>query len=476
MAKSVALRKSSTLLNLRCNWLLLASCFFGLFLCCVFSDQAASGYIACGFLIIFFVIAVYEKPTFLIKYPFALFAVSGSVAGVYSIELLPSFYLGELRRYTYFAGSLPLLTLGWWVYLAVLYVSISYDEDDCLDKICFSAKALKWLPYMTLGVLFVCLVLFAAVLPNPSFLNGMDRFEYSSQYLTGPLRTVSNCMPFLIIIPIFAIREGHKASGIAALALYCLFLFWTGTKFGAFFNVVCSFLLVYFDSLRILGVAALRKICLIIATVLLVVISFAGFAYGLTSSVPIDQYYSARTAQQGQLWWSIYGLSAETTHIDAFINNELPALSESKPISDCVGARNGIYLAMYLSAPTAVVDSKLANGSRYTEAGFACAYYYFGAAGVVFFAGILALITVAFTNGFLNALRHGEFLSSIIQARFIYFARVALSMFLFSQFLTALSLACFGYLFIRKIIRKKPQSEVANVEFDCKSRVGALHR
>lgn len=476
MAELYTSHKFGKALNLRCNWLLLIICFMGLVLCCVFSDQSVSGYLACGFLVAFFVAIVYEKPTFLIKYPFALFAVSGSMAGVCSIEFLPSFYLGELRRYTYFAGALPLLALGWWVYLAVLYLSISLDKDDCCYKMHFSTKALKWLPYLTFGVLAICLVLFFSVLPHPSFLYGMDRFEYSSQYLSGPLRTISNCMAFLIVIPIFSIREGHKRSGICAVAIYFLFLFWTGSKFGEFYNVVCLFFLVYFDTLKTLGVAILRKICLIVVAMLLVAVFFAGFAYGLTSTVSMDQFFSARTAQQGQLWWSIYDSTAETTHIDEFVKNELPALTESKAISDCVGSRNGIYLAMYLSAPTSVIDVKLAGGSRYSEAGFACAYYYFGAPGVVLFAVFCALLIVAFTNGFLNTLRYGEFLGSLIQARFIFNARVALSMFLFSQFLTALSLICFGYLFIRRIMRKNLQPENINQVSDFKGHIGVVLR
>ena len=432
-------------------------------MCAFFNSYRIAAEIACLVLFLSVVALVLERPSVLLKYFAFFFAAAANISGVISVELLPSFYLSEIRTFTYFAGSLPLIVLGWWCFICVLYIADATTADKQMGtRNEFSERAKKWLPLMSAGVFALCLMLFIRVFPHPSFALGLDRFSYSSQYIQGVWGSLTSYMAFLIIIPIVNIRENKSGIGIVTVALYCIYLFWTGTKFGDFFTVACLFCLVYFDKLKDLGVSALRKLVSVALCVCFAVIAFTGFAYSFTSSTSIADFYSIRTAQQGQLWWSSFIRSDSSIHLSKFLKNEVPALFEDKSISENIGAQNGIYGMMYLSAPASVVDAKLSTGSRYTEAGFACSYYYFGPFGVIAYGAITGLLAVFVVNGVLNALSRGEFLSTVIQVRFFALLRTARTMFIFSQFLTPLSLLCACYLLFKRTIRGGRNTAASN--------------
>ena len=83
--------KIDSLCSIRCNWLLLLTCFLGLVICCVFSEYVVASYASLAIITLFFIYIVYEKPTMLIMFPFVLLCW-GDIVGLASIELLPSFY------------------------------------------------------------------------------------------------------------------------------------------------------------------------------------------------------------------------------------------------------------------------------------------------------------------------------------------------------------------------------------------------
>lgn len=379
----------------RADWLLIFLSGSIALSACLIADFAAMSVLAVGSLALYLMLISIKSRGFVFKYAVFLFACAANVVGCVSIELLDSTYLNELRCYSSFVGSLPLLCAGWWLFFTVIYLIDCRFEKRLASKasVEFSRKDQSALPVFTVFVAILALVMFINVLPNPSFLLGVDRFVYNSRYIGGIWASFAAYMPFLIVVPILSIREGKgridRTIGILAVVFYFLYLFWTGTKFGDYFTVLCLVLLVYYDKIMSFSEQQMRKLLGLVAFSLCVLLCFTGFAHSFTSSNSAGDFYGSRTAQQGQIWWAMYKVTDGGMHLDDFADTEIDALLNNDSISESVGEMHGIYRAMYLTAPTHVVDSKLSSGSRYTEAGFACSYYYFGVLGVAAFAGLM---------------------------------------------------------------------------------------
>lgn len=59
-----------------------------------------------------------------------------AVLGTAIIELFPSIYLVELRCYSSFVGSLPLIVFGYWLFLVVInLVDKNYEFEIIRERI-----------------------------------------------------------------------------------------------------------------------------------------------------------------------------------------------------------------------------------------------------------------------------------------------------------------------------------------------------
>lgn len=420
-------------------------------ICCLLSELRASTIASAVILAFFFAYIVFFRATLFFKYLAFLFAMISNIAGCLATELL-SAWLPELRCYSYYAGSAPLLIMGWWVFLTTLYAYDSYKgakvEEDGFAYRVRPSKALDW---SNILVFALCCVLFLHVVAHPSFMEGLDRFDYNRIYITGLWSIADSWIGFLIVASLLQIRAKQSRLAIASVALYCVYLFWTGTKFGDFFTVVCLLCLVFYDKIAGIDPNRCRKAVFGTCAACLVLVAVAGFAYSFTSDKEIGEFYSDRLAQQGQLWWRMYDTNDGSLHADEF-DAEIEALTDDSSISQSVGAMHGIYLAMYLSAPSSVVDNKLSGGSRYSMAGFACAYYYFGLAGVAIFAIGMGCLAGALSNAIVRAFCRGELIAGVILVRFLSLARASLAMFLFSSWFTSTSVVCMCFLLLRYLM------------------------
>ena len=103
---------------------------------------------------------------------------------------------------------------------------------------------------------------------------------------------------------------------------------------------------------------------------------------------------------------------------------------------------------MYYTTPKTQVDAKLNSGSRYTEAGFPAAYYYFGIPGCISFAVIGGFLTSVFVNYFLYYLRFNQFIRAFIHLRLYTNMTVLMSMFIFSPYFNKTSIVSYLILLI----------------------------
>lgn len=417
--------------------------------CCLFPDNMATTFAAPCLLFVFLLFLILGNPSFLFRQLAFLFSCAAQIVGAMAIELMPDFWLVELQTYSAFAGSVPLLVFSWWVFFYMITLKEQMTGQTMKGR--ESARATgnsnfePVLDCVGAIVLILACGLFIQVLPNPSFVNGVGRFQYAEVFLNRFWNLVSRALRYLVIIPLLQIKNRRQTMGIVSVSLYTLFLLWSGCKFGEYFNIVCLACYVFHDRLSKMKAGSLKKLVVVVFVGMFSLVLFAGITFSLSSSLSIFEFLGIRTSQQGQLWWAIYRRFLGTTHVDEFLSIETRAFFKTTTIVNSVGTHNGIYGAMYLCAPQSVVDAKLLRGSRYTEAGFACAYYYFGALGSIVFAATMALLIERVQYLLLRAFSTCSLLSMFVQARFYALIRTTLGMFLFGHFFTTVSLACLVY-------------------------------
>lgn len=354
-------------------------------------------------------------PSFLMKYFIVLFGIAAAVAGCFSCEFLDS-YLPELQTYASFEGSLPLLILNYFTFLVGLYgfdKMFGSDDRSLLTDVPVRGEQ-RWFKWIHAGVLLMIGIMFLHVLSNPSFIQGSDRFGYAALQLTGIWRYLHSASMILCIIPLLAVRFGYKKSGYLALALFCLYLFWTGVKFSGFYTLLGLATIIYYDKVAVLNIKIVSRALSGAFVVLGILLGFSVFAHSFAATSDTSfEFFFKRTAQQSELWWSTYRRYSPGQGFDDF-SDELSSLGfGEKPISECQGDQYGIYKIMYLNAPSDLVDAKLASGSRYTEAAYPSIYYYFGPIGTISFSVFTAFVTVFLINLMIRVVHGREVLSTL---------------------------------------------------------------
>ncbi len=308
------------------------------------------------------------------------------------------------------------------------------------------------------AVFCATVALFASVAGNPSFMLGYDRFRYEAEFGTEWATTLAGWLSFLIIIPVYAIRRHERTIdlllGCASVVLFVLYHIWVGDKFGSFFSLVCVFALAYYDVVLKMSLKMLRVALGVALLAFIALLGFTYFAYTFTYDESIDKYFSDRIAQQGQLWWRTYDLCDGKMHPEK-LSNEIDAIVNPKSeIAENVGSQNGVYGIMYFTTPKKRVDGKLLSGSRFTEAGYASAYYYLGPPGVILFALIMGFAYAAVQNAILRSLWSKYLLESSIWLRLSFQLQTIVSMFTFYMLFTPFSIACYAFLILCALVRK----------------------
>lgn len=423
-----------------------------LLVCVLFSWIKFFSYFALAIFVIQWIGLWYYDKTFFLKYMVAAFTLIGDAIGIAVIEIFPSIYLGELRCQSYFTGALPLFIFCSWISLFVLEI-MDYRYRQSLENISIEKiKDKSFKKRINLFACFSCVILIIQLLYAisyfpPSFSLGVDRFVYDSNYsFPWILNKVKNLAPVLVCLSILALLYANKAIGLVGVAAYFIYFLWIGEKFGSFFTLLSILMICYYNKFVNIKKGKRRKITVIAIIILIVLVLVAVFIASNIIGISPYEYFVHRTAQQGQLWWKTYDITKGKVHPLEFKNEIYAFIEGNKPIQECVGANNGIYKIMYLCAPEAVVTNKLASGSRYSEAGYALMYYYFGVPGLIIYSILFGIIISGVIRMFINALQTEDYIKAMIYVRFFMLTRTAFSMFTFGDFLDIISILSYAYL------------------------------
>lgn len=424
-----------------------------LVLCTIFSVFKFASVISLVVFCVFLVYILTRYTIFYIRYFYILFIVLATITSCVFLEF-QHFFLNELRVFSGFNGCIPLLSLTFYALIStIIFFDKKYQSKMLKTDLFFKDKLeISVIKYISIIVLFLLLLCFMNVALHPAFLYGLERFDYSQQYgVTGLISKIVVNIPRMIVFPfilVISTKGKNRKIGISCLVLSILYFFWVGNKFGAFFELMCIFLMLLSGYIiNRWGKEKFIKIILRIGVVFIVLVSLTLVIQSFTyQGGSILNYFSSRLTAEGQMWWGIYGVSGGQPHISE-LSDELQVFElGNQDVTKSVGAHYGIYKMMYLVAPNDYVDHYLAAGYRYTEAGFAVAYYYFGALGPILYAFVMGCFFACMTNCILISINKRQILHIYIYLRLWLYGTTAFSMFIFSPFFNVKSIFTYIYL------------------------------
>lgn len=439
---------------------------FALLFPCFASELMVSGAISAALFALYGICMLFRDPTFTAKYLYAFYVAYAAVFGVFACEY-GSAYLSELRAYAEYFGSLPLITLAQWLFLAVLY---AYDRGSTVSlnnkqKVKLSSRQGKWLKLLLIAGSFLQLLLLARVITHPAFLTGMDRFQYESAYLGGIWTQLQSLLLYVLPVAALYMVNFDKRIPLAFISLYVIYALWTGNKFGIFVMAGYCILLVFFPTLDSLHrekkVNIASKIFGVVLAVLLLMSLSQTITYG-QSFQEFLSYLVSRIAQQGQIWWGLYDrVQSSGIHPDEF-SSEIASWGNSI-FGSVQNYDVGIYKAMQIVNPVDF-NAKIATGSRYTEAGFAMSLYYFGIIGPLFYAAVFALAMGLSVNWFIFAASRNWIIESAILFRLFQKLCAARTMFLMDELLSLETMLSLLVLLLVLIIRRSQNGDTKNLK------------
>lgn len=425
--------------------------FICLIICCFFSDYKIASYVSFAIYIAYIVVIILNSPRVIFKYLYFFFMMVANVLGCFICEF-GDLYLIEIETNTHYVGALPVLVLAQLVFFTCIYERETKTGNKSLLFYSRSRINERTLFFLNCFVFILYGLLFVHILPYSALNMNVDRMTFASmEYNGGIWNYLSKWTQFFIVIPIGCIvytkNKGYKAFGIITLFVYCLYYLWIGNKFGPFFSLFCVFCMLMFSRLDIKEKTIKRVFLIVIAAMLAFVFAAAYiFTNYQSKGTDIIYYLQKRLAEQGQLFWKTYEASAGKYHISEISTEISGQLHSANNAEELLGAKYGIYNIMYLCAPKQRVDGVILYGSRYTEAGYASAYYYFGIIGCILFAMIVARLIVLVTNAVATSTRNNNLLGMFFMIRMFFIICTAWQMFLFRDFITGTSIITYIWL------------------------------
>ena len=405
--------------------------------------------------IVYFCALLKRNIFYYVKYfPLALGAVM-AISGVFLCEF-SNLSLYEIDEKAAFVGSLPLLVFSY----IVFFVSLSMFEDRRIYKKAYRSsirersekKYPKVCHYISIASTIVLFLQFIRIIRTPAFMMSLDRFQYSSMVYSnkGIWRLFDSVSYALIIFPAMDFIHNHKYVGGAGLLFYVLYNLWNGNKFGPFLTIIIFFLLIDYEKIVKMNRTQLRRLIVHGVIILLILMIVALILASNVMKMNWKEYLGLRLAQQGQLWWKTFSVS-KASHLSELSDEWYGTLYGSPNVAENIGAKYGIYKIMYLCGKQSYIDFKIGAGSRFSEAGYATAFYYLRTLGCVLYSITNALIIAKTLDAFIGAVGKRYWIEIALLARLYTLERAAFSMATFGSFIDGVSILSYlllGGLFV----------------------------
>lgn len=399
--------------------------FLLMFLLCQVSYFANVNDILLFTFIVFGIGLFFEKPNFLIRYMLFFFGLTGNILGVYVIEN-SNLYLTELNINSAYAGSLPLLVIAWSLFLIILLVldmlfPVNTKCNSMEFRIVFKGFRINCFELLQYFMLLLVAILWLHLWRNPYYLEHMDRFAYHLTYVTGGYKRIFAWCVYCVPAVCYMAIKKHSKIAVLDLVLYGALLFWTGEKFGGFFNIVLNIGLIYSIYGEGYSSEDIRKILFKFMIVFIALLSIVFVHRGLNYNSSIDEefaYFKQRMAQQGQLWWRTYSIDKDHDMRFNELDSEINTFFETNDFNEKY-YNHAIYKIMRFTTPLDMFWRKIDSGSRYSSSTFASFYYYFKELGVIVYSTIGAIVFWFFHRMFIYSIKNSYLIETLISAKLL---------------------------------------------------------
>ena len=248
----------------------------------------------------------------------------------------------------------------------------------------------------------------------------MDRFGYKAAYIQGVWGKISDYYIYFVPLLLMNWHRGRQRKlTVLTLTLYVGYLFLAGEKYGGYLTLAMYILFFFLSELPKGARKKLLKLVILVILIFVIAATTILLQYTLLyNSRALDHLYE-RVAQQGQLWWNIYGLRN-------YINPQIEELSDELDAYTDTGAATpyySIYKMMYLSAPEDMITRKIATGATYTESTAASLYYYFGFSALPLFAILMGCFFSWLSYKYVQSIYGGYIIEAMIITRLILLGR-----------------------------------------------------
>ena len=377
-----------------------------------------------GFWFVFCALLFVFRLEFFMKYIHYEFFLTLNILGVYMIDNY-SFYLQELRTYSRDYDAFGPIVIIHFVFMFLLLIIDRYFAPRDLKptnivKIEFQNRNVIETVIVIIGIVFQAIVLYLLInaLMKPSFAYGYDRFEYAQRIISGNWAKLSKLSNWMIpVIPMLLVNK-KRVLALSSLLTYSLYLFLIGNKFGALFNLFILLIPYLFVTFKLNKIE--WKTLLILFLVLLgvsvvfilILFVFHKLTYGYDWNQFVE-YLGQRIAQQGQIWWGVYGKCKGVPMHFNEINDEIIGFWGMDDVS-VHNMNYGIYKMMELVTPYENYIAKLLTGSRFTTSTCASIYYYTHFWGFIVLLPFAAVILSYFVNWYWRSLYSNEIIGVIV--------------------------------------------------------------
>lgn len=304
-------------------------------------------------------------------------------------------YLFELKKYSFFKGSLPELIFIYMILFQSLFYFLKRENlkkkilNNTIKKLKLSQVYVSFIIIFTYNFYFL-----QKTMRTPYYKLNLDRFNYNIivfNKIEFFLFKLIFIIPIVLMYIYIRTKLMNKIIVIINFMLIMLILFLSGNKFGEYINIIYYAFLIFLPKI-IRHIKKLKKFLNKIALLfLLIIIITYNHKKMYSSDYNVYKFYNytlQRLAQQGQLWWGTYDKKYEGT-IEEFILEFKSNKSEYLYNKD-MKEQSGIWKIMLMNAPKEVVEKKFESNSRYTASTKASLNYYFGILGNIIFGVISA--------------------------------------------------------------------------------------
>lgn len=435
--------------------------FFSLFLIVlvigsIFPNSGITTYLA---ITVFFIYTLYlyiRAKRFVLLFSFIIIYIATNIFGVYTIET-SNIYLSELGRFSFKTGALLPIIFVHYLFIQTLYIlfeifPIKSNKINIkyLFKKSISSDVLQKI-IVNFNIILVS-VLLLRVINKPTFLLGIDRFNFEKLYLTGIYSKFTSLIMILAPVVYNFYYKNKAKVALFSFLLSILYLIWIGHKFGSLFVIFYFVSLNYIVNLPKHLLKRITKVGILLIIFLLSLVSIQSFtAYNRDFSSNL-QYINARIAQQGQMWWAIYNEEkSQSPHINELDDETAVWLDSNKKQEYSYG----IYKMMRKVTPPQIFEMKIfVKHSRYAYSTQASIFYYFGYVGLLVFTVFSAILYYFMIRIVIGALVDSDVISLLLSIRVVNILHYVLQQSDFDQLVSIEFLFLIGGLFIMHFFKR----------------------